>query len=70
MQSIKNDGVILAYEGRGSGSPPILFVHGWSCDHAAFAQQAEFFHNPHRVVLVDPSLLQIARHNELDRDFR
>ena len=41
MQLIKKEGVTLAYQDINPGSPPMLFVHGWGCDHTAFAPQAE-----------------------------
>src|ERR1700674_2423877 len=53
MQLIKKEGVTLAYQDINPGSPPMLFVHGWGCDHTAFAPQAEFFGRSHRVVSVD-----------------
>jgi pimeloyl-ACP methyl ester carboxylesterase len=53
MQLIKKEGVTLAYQDINPGSPPMLFVHGWGCDHTSFAQQAEFFRRSHRVVSVD-----------------
>jgi hypothetical protein len=53
MQLIKKEGVTLAYQDINPGSPPMLFVHGWGCDHTAFAPQAEFFRRSHRVVSVD-----------------
>jgi pimeloyl-ACP methyl ester carboxylesterase len=53
MQFLSRDGVRLGYEEQGSGSPPMLLVHGWSCDHTHFAPQAEHFSKRHRVILVD-----------------
>lgn len=53
MHLIKKDGVTLAYEEINSGSPPMLFVHGWGCDHTVFAPQVEFFCRSHRLVSVD-----------------
>ena len=53
MQKVSRGGVALAYEERGQGSPPILFVHGWSCDHRYFAPQVEQFSQRHRTVAVD-----------------
>jgi pimeloyl-ACP methyl ester carboxylesterase len=53
MKSRKRDGVALAYEDIGSGSPPLLLVHGWCTDHTFFAPQIEFFGRDHRVVAVD-----------------
>ena len=53
MQLIKKEGVTLAYQNVNPGSPPMLFVHGWGCDHTTLAPQAEFFCRTHRVVSVD-----------------
>jgi pimeloyl-ACP methyl ester carboxylesterase len=53
MQLIKKEGVTLAYQDINPGSPPMLFAHGWGCDHTALAPQAEFFRRSHRVVSVD-----------------
>jgi pimeloyl-ACP methyl ester carboxylesterase len=47
------DGVALYYEDVSQGEPPILLVHGWTCDHTYFAPQAEHFAPNHRVVSVD-----------------
>jgi pimeloyl-ACP methyl ester carboxylesterase len=41
MQSFRRDGVNLYYEETAGGDPPILFVHGWCCDHTYFAPQFE-----------------------------
>jgi pimeloyl-ACP methyl ester carboxylesterase len=53
MQSLVRDGVRLAYTEAGSGDPPLLFVHGWCCDHSYFQPQFEHFQRGHRVVAVD-----------------
>ncbi len=53
MPSLNRDGVALYYEQTGSGDPPLLFVHGWCCDHIYFAPQMEHFSRSHRVVAVD-----------------
>jgi pimeloyl-ACP methyl ester carboxylesterase len=53
MQVLSRDGVRLAYKEMGSGSPPMLLVHGWTCDHTYFAPQAEYFSPRHRVISVD-----------------
>jgi pimeloyl-ACP methyl ester carboxylesterase len=62
MQYLVRDGVRLAYTESGSGSPPILLVHGWTCDHSYFAPQAEHFGANHRVVSVD-----LRGHGESDK---
>lgn len=53
MPFLERDGVKLYYEEAGSGSPPIVFVHGWCCDHTYFAPQFEHFRANHRAIAVD-----------------
>jgi pimeloyl-ACP methyl ester carboxylesterase len=53
MQTLTRDGIRLCYDEAGSGDPPILFVHGWCCDHTYFAPQFEHFRRTHRVIAVD-----------------
>jgi len=47
------DGVSIAYEVRGTKSPTLVFVHGWSCDRTYWAPQLEAFSKDHRVVAID-----------------
>jgi pimeloyl-ACP methyl ester carboxylesterase len=47
------DGVALVYDDQGRGSPPLLFVHGWACDHTFFAPQIDQFSQRHRTIGVD-----------------
>lgn len=53
MQSLTRNGVKLFFEEVGSGDPPILLVHGWTCDHTYMAPQFEHFRRTHRVIAVD-----------------
>jgi pimeloyl-ACP methyl ester carboxylesterase len=53
IRAIIRDGIALAYEETGAGTPPVLLVHGWGCDHSFLAPQAEHFSRNHRVVSVD-----------------
>ena len=53
MPTITRDGINLAYEERGAGSPAFVFIHGWTCDRSFFAPQADHFAKKHRVVSVD-----------------
>jgi len=53
MKHLTRDGVKLAYEEVGSGSPPVVLVHGWTCDHTYFSPQRDHFADRHRVVSVD-----------------
>jgi pimeloyl-ACP methyl ester carboxylesterase len=57
------DGVEIRYEVAGSGSPAIVFVHGWSCDRSYWRPQFEHFAKSHRVVAVD-----LAGHGESARN--
>jgi pimeloyl-ACP methyl ester carboxylesterase len=43
MATLGRDGVDLAYEVRGSGDRPMVFVHGWACNRAYFAAQVDHF---------------------------
>ncbi|HZP10469.1 alpha/beta hydrolase [Methyloceanibacter sp.] len=54
MATLKRDGVSLFYEEAMGAKRPLLFVHGWCCDHSFFAPQfAHFAQQGHRVVAVD-----------------
>ena len=47
------DGVPVAFNASGEGSPAIVFVHGLVGDHSDFEAQVGFFAATHRVVAVD-----------------
>ena len=47
------DGVSVAYQVKGSGSPALVFVHGWSCDKSYWEPQTSHFSKKHKVVTVD-----------------
>ena len=55
MERRRKQGVGLAYSDSVDqhGSLPIVFVHGWGCDHTSFTPQREFFRRSHRVITVD-----------------
>ncbi|MBI5290032.1 MAG: alpha/beta hydrolase [Chloroflexi bacterium] len=53
MGELVRDGVRLVYEEAGSGDPPIVFVHGWTCNRSHFAPQVAHFSLEHRCVSVD-----------------
>lgn len=48
-----SDGLTISYATVGRGEPPIVFVHGWSCDRSCWVSQVEHFSKTHRVVAVD-----------------
>jgi len=62
MRKVIRDGVALAYEEAGSGQPPMLFVHGWCCDHSYMTAQFDYFGRDHRVISVD-----LRGHGESDK---
>ncbi len=47
------DGTRLFYDDRGNGGRPLLFVHGWCCDHSHFSPQVECFSTAYRTIAVD-----------------
>lgn len=53
MSTFTHDGVTLAYDDLGSGSPPLLLLHGWAVDRSYLSAQADYFARRHRVVAVD-----------------
>jgi pimeloyl-ACP methyl ester carboxylesterase len=53
MPTLDRSGIGLFYRESGSGEPPMVFVHGWTCDHSYFLPQLEHFAGAHRVVGLD-----------------
>ncbi len=47
------DGVPIAYEVRGRGSPAVVLVHGWSCDRGYWKEQVEYLSPQYQVVVLD-----------------
>ena len=47
------DGVRIAYVTDGARTPPLVFVHGWSCDRRYWDWQLRGFAKYHRVVGID-----------------
>ena len=62
LKAAVRDGVSLRYEEAGHGDPPLLFIHGWCCDHTFWAQQVPALSADHRVVAVD-----LRGHGESDK---
>lgn len=48
-----SDGIELCCESAGSGTPALLFVHGWSCNRHFFAQQFDHFSANHECIALD-----------------
>lgn len=53
MSHAKRDGLRLHYQQEGSGDPPLVFVHGWCCDHTFFQPQFDHFKSEHTVMTLD-----------------
>lgn len=53
MAIIQREGVDLFYQEEGQGAPPLVFIHGMTCDHNFFLPQAEHFAPRHRVLSLD-----------------
>ena len=62
MSVVVRDGISLAYEESGDGSPPLVFVHGWMGNRSLFVRQARHFARQHRVVSID-----LRGHGESDK---
>src|SRR5918995_755522 len=43
----------MQYIRRGSGTPPLVFVHGFACDHSDWRFQLEALQGSHEVVACD-----------------
>jgi pimeloyl-ACP methyl ester carboxylesterase len=53
------DGIRIAYEAYGEGTPALVFVHGWSCNRTYWEGQLQPFSRQFKVVAVD-----LAGHGE------
>ncbi len=53
MPYVIRDSVRLYYEQEGHGSPPIVFIHGWCCDHTFFQPQFDHLKASHAVISLD-----------------
>lgn len=48
-----SDGVMIHYSVQGSGSPALVFVHGWGCDRGYWVNQVNHFADQYLVVSID-----------------
>lgn len=51
--AVSPDGLEIRFDVAGSGSPAIVFVHGWSCDRTYWREQMVTFADRHLVVAID-----------------
>jgi len=65
MKTKSADGVSISYQHKGSGSPALVFVHGWCCDKSYWNSQIPYFAKKNEVVTLD-----LAGHGDsgIDRD--
>jgi pimeloyl-ACP methyl ester carboxylesterase len=50
---VSGDGVSIGYKIYGSGTPALVFVHGWSCDSSYWDAQVAVFSRNHQVITID-----------------
>lgn len=50
---VSPNGVSVAYEVHGTGTPALVFIHGWSCDRSYWDGQVDPFSRDFQVVTVD-----------------
>lgn len=50
---VSGDGVSIHYKIYGSGTPVLVFVHGWSCDSSYWDAQLTAFSKNHKVITID-----------------
>ena len=53
MPVLDRSGLHLNYHEAGTGHPPMVFVHGWTCNYSFFSPQLDHFEKHHRVVGID-----------------
>jgi pimeloyl-ACP methyl ester carboxylesterase len=51
--AVSRDGIPVAFEVHGSGTPTLVFVHGWSCDRSYWRGQLNSFAQRYQVVAID-----------------
>lgn len=61
-KSATRDGVTLRYIEAGTGDPPLVFVHGWTCSRDFWPGQLPHFAKKHHVVALD-----LRGHGESDK---
>lgn len=62
LHTLRHDGVRLAYTQAGSGTLPLVLLHGWAGDHTTLMPQFEHFSLAHRPIVVD-----LRGHGQSDR---
>ncbi len=54
MNVIKSfDGSPITYQVNGEGSPALILVHGWSCNHTSWSSQIQHFAKNHMIITLN-----------------
>jgi len=53
MPHLERNGTRLYYEEEGKGSPPVVLIHGWTCDRTFMDPQRRHFAPEHRTICLD-----------------
>ncbi|MCC7363831.1 MAG: alpha/beta hydrolase [Dehalococcoidia bacterium] len=53
MAELTLNGARITFDDAGTGTPAIVFIHGWACDRRAWAPQFEDITRDHRAISVD-----------------
>jgi pimeloyl-ACP methyl ester carboxylesterase len=51
--AVSSDGITVSFEVHGSGTPTLVFVHGWLCDGSYWRGQLGSFAEQYQVVAID-----------------
>lgn len=51
--TVSADGLVIHYAVQGQGSPALVFIHGWCCNHRHWQAQLDHFAPHYTVVAVD-----------------
>ena len=62
LKSLTRNGVSIRYTEAGAGHPPLVFIHGWTCNLTNWRDQIPHFAKKHRVVALD-----LPGHGESDK---
>jgi pimeloyl-ACP methyl ester carboxylesterase len=65
MAEATRDGCRITFEESGTGTPPLVLVHGWCCNRGFLEPQRRHFSARHRVITLD-----LPGHGESDRPQR
>lgn len=68
LVTLDNCDIFYHEEGLASGGPPLVFIHGWTCDHTAMLPLAERFSQDHHWIA--PDVLGHGRSSKPQDDYK